>query len=84
MVQVTDWVYANDPTYNNAWNFIDGSDVQTEYEYDENGNVTKDLNRNTLSIEYNSLNLQKNTCVTRMNRSMNGYRKSIHSYSSQE
>lgn len=27
------------------------------YEYDENGNLTKDSNRNILSIQYNSLNL---------------------------
>ena len=46
-----------DPTYNNAWNFMDGSDSEIEYEYDANGNVTKDLNRNILSIQYNSLNL---------------------------
>lgn len=45
------------PTYNNAWNFMDGADSGIEYEYDENGNVTKDLNRNILSIQYNSLNL---------------------------
>lgn len=47
----------DDPTYNNAWNFMDGADSGIEYEYDENGNVTKDLNRNILSIQYNSLNL---------------------------
>ena len=45
------------PTYNNAWNFMDGSDSEIEYEYDANGNVTKDLNRNILSIQYNMLNL---------------------------
>ena len=47
----------DDPTYNNAWNFMDGSDSEIEYEYDANGNVTKDLNRNILSIQYNTLNL---------------------------
>lgn len=47
----------DDPTYNNAWNFMDGSDSEIEYEYDANGNVTKDLNRNILSILYNTLNL---------------------------
>ena len=47
----------DDPSYNNAWNFMDGSDSEIEYEYDANGNVTKDLNRNILSIQYNSLNL---------------------------
>ena len=48
----------DDPTYNNVWNFMDGADDAIEYEYDANGNVTKDLNRNILSIQYNSLNLQ--------------------------
>lgn len=47
----------DDPTYNNVWNFMDGADSATEYEYDANGNITKDLNRNILSIQYNSLNL---------------------------
>lgn len=47
----------DDPSYNNAWNFMDGSDSEIEYEYDANGNVTKDLNRNILSIQYNTLNL---------------------------
>ena len=28
-----------------------------EYEYDENGNITKDLNSNISLVEYNSLNL---------------------------
>jgi len=45
------------PTYSNAWNFPDEAEVAIEYEYDANGNVTKDLNRNILSIQYNSLNL---------------------------
>ena len=36
---------------------MDGADSAKEYEYDANGNVTKDLNRNILSIQYNSLNL---------------------------
>ena len=29
----------------------------TEYEYDENGNLTKDLNKNITAIQYNCLNL---------------------------
>lgn len=36
----------DNPTYNNVWNFMDGADSATEYEYDANGNITKDLNRN--------------------------------------
>ena len=53
-----------DPTYNNAWNFVDGADSATEYEYDENGNLTKDSNRNILSIQYNSLNLPSKITFT--------------------
>jgi hypothetical protein len=33
---------------------MDGADSAKEYKYDANGNVTKDLNRNILSIKYNS------------------------------
>ena len=29
----------------------------TEYTYDENGNLTKDLNKKIIDIQYNSLNL---------------------------
>ena len=48
---------ATDPTYAGAFNFVDGTDTTTEYEYDQNGNMTKDLNKNILSIQYNLLNL---------------------------
>ena len=48
---------ATDPTYAGAFNFVDGTDTTTEYEYDQNGNMTKDLNKNISSIQYNSLNL---------------------------
>ena len=47
----------NDPTYNGCFNFVDGSSASTEYEYDQNGNMTKDLNKNIWSIQYNLLNL---------------------------
>ena len=47
----------NDPTYNGCFNFVDGSSASTEYEYDQNGNMTKDLNKNISSIQYNLLNL---------------------------
>lgn len=36
---------------------MDGADADVEYEYDPNGNMTKDLNKNISSIQYNSLNL---------------------------
>ena len=32
----------------------------TQYTYDKNGNLTKDLNKNILSIQYNFLNLPAN------------------------
>ena len=48
-----------DPTWQGAFNFMDGADQQTEYEYDENGNLTKDLNKNILRITYNFLNLRE-------------------------
>ena len=38
---------------------MDGAGQQMEYEYDENGNLTKDLNKNILRITYNFLNLPK-------------------------
>ena len=39
--------------------FMDGAGQQTEYEYDENGNLTKDLNKKISCITYNFLNLPK-------------------------
>ena len=44
-------------TFNNGFEFKDGIDLPTEYEYDENGNLTKDLNKNITEIQYNILNL---------------------------
>ena len=49
-----------DPTYNGAFNFVDGANGTTEYTYDQNGNMTKDLNKNISSISYNLLNLPTN------------------------
>jgi len=48
-----------DPTWQGAFNFMDGADQQTEYEYEENGNLTKDLNKKISCITYNLLNLPK-------------------------
>ena len=45
------------PAFNNGFEFKDGIDLRTEYEYDENGNLTKDLNKNITAIQYNCLNL---------------------------
>ncbi len=46
-----------DPTYNGVFNFMDGASQNNEYTYDENGNLTKDLNKNISLIQYNLLNL---------------------------
>ena len=46
-----------DPTYKDAWNFVDGASENIEYGYDKNGNLVKDLNKGILQITYNSLNL---------------------------
>ena len=50
---------ASQPTYNAAHHFQDLADSAVEYEYDGNGNMTKDLNREITSIEYNSLSLPR-------------------------
>ena len=57
LVKVKDAV--SDPTYKNAWNFMDGASPSTgnEYVYDKNGNVIKDLNKGIENIVYNTLNL---------------------------
>ena len=54
----------SDPTYNAAFNFVDGASQSDEYEYDENGNLTKDLNKNISSIQYNLLNLPQTILFT--------------------
>ena len=60
-------VHADDavagPSYAGAFHFRDGSGTQpdTEYTYDENGRMTKDFNKNILSIQYNLLNLPSRT-----------------------
>ena len=44
-------------TYKGVFNFMDGANEEIEYEYDKNGNLVKDLNKNISKIEYNLLNL---------------------------
>lgn len=39
---------------------MDGANEELEYEYDKNGNLVKDLNKNISKIEYNLLNLPSN------------------------
>lgn len=48
---------AIDPVYKDCFTFVDGTEDETEYEYDGNGNLTKDLNRGICGIRYNCLNL---------------------------
>ena len=55
LTKVTD--AANGPNYTGAFHFVDGSNATTEYEYDQNGNMTKDLNKKISRIQYNLLNL---------------------------
>lgn len=43
--------------YGNSMEFKDGANEKIEYEYDENGNLVKDLNKKITDIQYNCLNL---------------------------
>ncbi len=43
--------------FNGGFEFKDSANAATEYEYDENGNLTKDLNKKITDIQYNYLNL---------------------------
>ena len=45
------------PTYKDAWCFADVPSGAKEYEYDENGNMTRDINKGIIYIEYTFLNL---------------------------
>ena len=47
------------PTYYGAFHFNDGADSDLEYAYDANGNMTKDLNKDSTEIKYNLMNLPK-------------------------
>ena len=51
--RVTDTALA----FNNGFEFTDGVHEAIEWEYDENGNLTKDLNKKKTAIQYNCLNL---------------------------
>ena len=48
---------ATSSAYGNGTEFKDGTNQRTEYTYDKNGNLTKDLNKNISNIQYNLLNL---------------------------
>lgn len=55
LMRVSDSIFG--PFYNGAFHFSDKNSLGNDYEYDENGNMTKDLNKNISQIQYNSLNL---------------------------
>ena len=55
VVKTTDDGYI--PTWSGAFDFVDIEDESVEYEYDLNGNMTKDLDRDIAEIKYNLLNL---------------------------
>ena len=48
---------ATDHVFGNGMEFKDGTSKEIEYEYDANGNLTKDLNKKITDIQYNCLNL---------------------------
>lgn len=48
---------ATNTVYGNGFDFKDGANLDTEYMYDNNGNLTKDLNKKIVDIQYNCLNL---------------------------
>ena len=48
---------AGTAAYNSGFEFVDGASQADEYTYDTNGNLTKDLNKNIIDIQYNVLNL---------------------------
>ena len=50
---------ADDPDNHGLFHFWDGADADVEYQYDRNGNMTQDLNREISSVTYNVLNLPK-------------------------
>ena len=47
----------NTSAYNGGFEFKDGVKQANEYDYDNNGNLTKDLNKGITEIQYNCLNL---------------------------
>lgn len=47
----------SDALYTGAQDFKNNANTTDEYDYDANGNMTKDLNKEIVTISYNSLNL---------------------------
>ena len=56
LIKVTDAATTSVTSYG-AFQFVDGADVENEYVYDANGNMTEDFNKKISKIEYNLLNL---------------------------
>ena len=54
LTRVDDAVTAS--AYNDGFEFKDAVKQDNEYTYDKNGNMTKDLNKNIIDIQYNCLN----------------------------
>lgn len=64
---------APDPTLSMSMDFRNGTDLESEYSYDANGNQTKDLNKGITGIEYNFLNLPKQVNFSGANNPKNEY-----------
>ncbi len=47
-----------------SMDFKDGKNIATEYTYDSNGNLTKDLNKGISGISYNLLNLPRTLSIS--------------------
>ena len=45
------------PLMSPRYSFVDGAHASTEYAYDDNGNLTQDLNKGLTAVSYNTLNL---------------------------
>ena len=48
---------SQDPATEGLFHFVDGVEEDVEYLYDNNGNMTQDINRDITGIDYNVLNL---------------------------
>ena len=53
---------ASQPSYVSHYFFSDNVDLETEYAYDENGNMVKNLNKNVDSITYNEIGMPR--CIS--------------------
>ncbi len=60
-------------TLSESMDFKNGSTAATEYFYDRNGNLIKDLNKGISNIEYNSLNLPGRIEFNTVNQPSNEY-----------